>query len=246
MKLVLLGTTGYHPNNRRHTACMFLPEAGVMLDAGTGAFRLGEHLQTPHLDILLSHAHLDHVVGLTFLLGVLHDKEMTRVTIHGEIEKLDAVREHVFAEQIFPVPPDYEFRPIEQGLHLPGGGKLTYFPLQHPGGSIGMRLDFPSGSLAYVTDVTATPDADYLQHIHGVDLLLHECYFADGNEELATVTGHSCTTPVAEAAKAAEVGRLILVHVAPHSIEDDPIGIAAARAIFPATEIAEDNMVVEF
>ena len=31
MKLVLLGTTGYHPNRRRHTACMFLPEVGVTI-----------------------------------------------------------------------------------------------------------------------------------------------------------------------------------------------------------------------
>ena len=30
MKLVLLGTTGYHPNDRRQTACMMLPEIGVV------------------------------------------------------------------------------------------------------------------------------------------------------------------------------------------------------------------------
>lgn len=65
MKLVLLGTTGYHPNRRRHTACMFLPEVGVVLDAGTGMFRVRDHLATSHLDIFLTHAHLDHVVGLT-------------------------------------------------------------------------------------------------------------------------------------------------------------------------------------
>ena len=46
MKLVMLGTTGYHPNDIRQTACYALPEIGVVLDAGTGMFRLREHIAT--------------------------------------------------------------------------------------------------------------------------------------------------------------------------------------------------------
>ena len=41
MKIVLLGTTGYHPSERRHTPCMLIAESGVMLDAGTAMFRAG-------------------------------------------------------------------------------------------------------------------------------------------------------------------------------------------------------------
>jgi ribonuclease BN (tRNA processing enzyme) len=246
MKVVLLGTTGYHPNCRRHTACMCLPEVGIVLDAGTGMFRLREHLVTPHLDIFLSHAHLDHVVGLTFLLGVLHGKSVERVTVHGEPDKLDAVRQHLFTELLFPVAPSFEFRALAAEVPLAGGGKLTHFPLKHPGGSIGMRLDWPGHSLAYVTDTTAAADKDYIRHIYGVDLLLHECYFPDGEEHMAELTGHSCVTPVAHVAKAAGVGRLVLVHVAPHSNELDPIGVETAQAIFPNTQVGVDEMEVEF
>ena len=70
MKLILLGTTGYHPNDRRQTPCLLLPECGVMLDAGTAMYRAGEYLATPELDIFLTHAHLDHVIGLTYLFSV--------------------------------------------------------------------------------------------------------------------------------------------------------------------------------
>ena len=56
MKIILLGTTGYHPNDRRHTPCMLIPEHGVMLDAGTGMYRAERFLQTPELDIFLTHA----------------------------------------------------------------------------------------------------------------------------------------------------------------------------------------------
>ena len=46
MKLVLLGTGGYHPNQLRHTACVMLPEIGLIFDAGTSFFRVPEYLQT--------------------------------------------------------------------------------------------------------------------------------------------------------------------------------------------------------
>ena len=48
--------------------------------------------------------------------------------------------------------------------------------------------------------------------LHLVHLLVHECTFADGLEDLAALTGHSCLTPVAELARDAAVGRLVLVH----------------------------------
>ena len=76
MKLVLLGTTGYHPNDERQTACFMLPEQGIVLDAGTAMYRVRDQLVTPELDIFLTHAHLDHIVGLTFLFDVIYDKPM--------------------------------------------------------------------------------------------------------------------------------------------------------------------------
>ena len=60
MKIVLLGTGGYHPNERRHTACVMLPELGLIFDAGSSFFRVPARLRTRDLDIFLTHAHLDH------------------------------------------------------------------------------------------------------------------------------------------------------------------------------------------
>ena len=91
MKLHLLGTAGYHPNQRRHTACLMLPELGIVLDAGTAMFRVRDFLQTSRLDIFLTHAHLDHIVGLTYLLDVLYDKPMKQVTVYGAADKLAAI-----------------------------------------------------------------------------------------------------------------------------------------------------------
>ncbi len=246
MRLILLGTTGYHPNDRRHTPCLLLPECGVMLDAGTATYRAGEYLTRPELDIFITHAHLDHVVGLTYLFSVMYAHPLTRITLHGLLAKLAAVEEHLFSEALFPARPPFECRPLEETFALPQGGQLTHFPLDHQGGSIGYRLDWPGHSMAYVTDTTAAAGAAYVAKLRGVDLLVHECYFPDTQAEWARKTGHSHTTPVAQVARRAGVKRLVLVHLNPLSMADDPVGLDTARAIFPNTILGEDRMELEF
>lgn len=247
MKIVLLGTTGYHPTDTRHTPCMMLPECGVLLDAGTAMYRVPDYLTTATLDIFLTHTHLDHVVGLTFLFDILYQTPIEHVRVHGEMKKLAALRRHLFSKALFPALPPLEWMPLTANpLTLANQLVLTHFPLRHPGGSLGYRLDWPDRSLAYITDTTARPDSDYIERIRGVDLLIHECYFPDGWEEKATLTGHSCLSPVAQLARAAEVGRLVLVHINPLAKSDNHIGLETARSIFPRTDIGVDRLELEF
>jgi ribonuclease BN (tRNA processing enzyme) len=248
MKLILLGTGGYYPTAKRHTACLLLPEIGVVLDAGSGMCRLGEYLQTDRLDVFLTHAHLDHILGLTYLVNVVPQNVVRNTTVHGDAAKLAAVRRHLFDEAIFPVEPPFHFAPLDDSPNfaLPDGGSLTHFPLSHPGGSLGFRLDWPDRSLAYVTDTTAAADADYVEHIRGVDVLIHECYFADNDRDLPAITGHSWLQPVAEVAAAASVGRLVLVHIGPHYENDDVFDLAGARRRYRTIEIGGDRMEFEF
>ncbi len=244
--LVLLGTAGYHPSDVRQTSCLMIPELGIVLDAGTGFYRTREFLQTSTLDIFLSHVHLDHVIGLTYLFNVVDRRDMQRVAVHGEAAKLAAIEKHMLDTTLFPVPLPCQWLPLTGPVAIGGGGTLRTFPLKHPGGSLGMRLDFPDGSLAYITDTTAAKSADYVHEIRGVDLLIHECNFADGYEDWAEKTGHSCLTPVCEVARAAEAKRLVLVHhnpVAdqPHRAPELVLDLQHARSIFPAVSMGNDR-----
>jgi ribonuclease BN (tRNA processing enzyme) len=245
MKLILLGTTGYHPNDRRQTACIMFPELGVVFDAGSAMYRVSEYLLSDTLDIFLTHAHLDHVVGLTYLFDVLQQHPLQQVRVHGEVDKLSAIREHLFADFLFPVEPPFEMQILKPEVVLADEAVLTHFPLRHPGGSVGYRIDWPDRSLAYVTDTVAAADADYVEKIKGVDLLLHECYFGDDMPDQAELTGHSCLTPVAEVAAQAEVGRMVLVHINPLLNSDAALNVEKAQTIFPHIEIGVDRMELE-
>jgi len=248
MHIQILGSGGYHPNERRHTACLLLPDLGLVFDAGTGFFRVASRLRTDKLHICLSHAHLDHIVGLTYVLVPLMQGRLTEVTVYGTRETLSAVREHLFAERLFPIEPPLQYVELTEGIRLGDGAvALTHRRLpSHPGESTAYRLDLaempgqPARSIAYVTDTTV--DGTYTDFIRGVDLLIHECNFSDALAEWCDKTGHSHTSQVAQLAVDAQVGRLLLLHVDPLLVGDDPIDLAAARAIFPKTELAEDLM----
>ncbi len=249
MRVVFLGTGGYYTNDRRHTAGIFLPEAGALLDAGTSLYRLPGYLETRDLHIFLTHAHLDHIIGLTYLLVPMLNDQLGQVHVHGRRQTLQAVQDHLFAKPLFPKQPDFEYRLLQPSVEIPDGGKVTHLGLQHPGGSVGYRIAWatragsPPRSVAFITETSV--DVSYADFIHGVDLLIHECYFSDDMAQWSRTTGHSNTTRVAELARQAAVGRLILVHINPLATGEDPVGIERARAIFPNSSVAEDRLEIE-
>lgn len=252
MKFVFLGTTGYHPNNRRHTPSIMFPEIGLIMDAGTGFFRARDLIQTDQLHLFLSHIHLDHCIGLTFLFDIGFEKNLQPTQVYVDSEKIEVLENNFFHELLFPAQLPMEYQPIadaKTGSHqfpLPNETTLTTFPLKHPGGAVGFRIEQAGKSMAYVTDTTAAVDEPYLKYIQDVDILIHECYFPDGQEEKAELTGHSCATPVAEVAKKCNVGELLLVHVNPLDESDDPIGIENVRKIFSNARIPCDLETIEF
>jgi ribonuclease BN (tRNA processing enzyme) len=239
MKLILLGTAGYHPSDTRETACIVLPELGLMFDAGTAVYRLRDYVPAERLDIFITHAHLDHIVGLTYLFDALPRDLLSSVGVYGEAEKLDAIRDVLFAELLFPVPAPFEFHPLDGPVTLPGGGIVS-------GGAVGYRLDLPDRSMAYVSDTIASLDADYIEAIRGVDLLLHEAHFVTEDVEMINRTGHSHVLAAAKVAAAAEVKRLVLVHLNPLLKDESEIDIDEARRAFANTDIGADRMELEF
>lgn len=250
MRLHCLGTAGYHANDQRQTSCYFLPASGIVLDAGSGLYRLAGRIETDTLDLFLSHAHLDHVIGLTYLLEIMHRNPLQRLTIWGEGEKLAAIREHLFAELLFPVTLQAQWQPLDGRESVCLGGTKIYWRTQtHPGGSLAYRLDWPDQSrrLVYATDTCGDHNAEVLSWMKDADLLMHECYFRDRDQAWAEATGHSWTQRVADVATATNPRRLLLTHLNPLEASFDPQELAAIRNQYAGELIvAADGLVVEF
>ena len=237
LRLLALGTNGYYPTRGRQTMSFLVLGRGaaLLLDAGSGVARLAEPearaalAGVARLEVLLTHYHLDHVVGLSFLLGVVRGLPLR---IHAPAPPLTEfgpeVLGRLIAPPFFPLefarwPMAVEVVPYGPGALEVGPVRFTVRAQHHPGGSTGVRLE---DALAYTTDTVIDPaTADFAR---GVDLLLHEAGLSDAEaaRDDPGRTGHSAAGEVADLARAAGVGRLGLVHH--HPLRDDA-GIEAMR-----------------
>ncbi|HNT74734.1 MAG TPA: MBL fold metallo-hydrolase [Anaerolineae bacterium] len=260
MKLVLLGSGGFLPTETAQTACYWLPEAGLLLDAGSGLYRLADYMQGAELDIYLSHAHADHTSGLDYVFASFFKWEVSRAaqplseeTITGLVERAHAARAqtrvHADEATLQVVQSKYshspfQWHPLQAEETVGGNGQLTHFLME--GGTQGFRLDWPGHALAYITDTVGTPTAAYVEKIAGVDVLLHDCQGAERHAGLQRKIGHSHLTAVVQVAARAQVKRLVLIHQAPLKELDYQDELEQARQTFPAVEAGYDRMEIDF
>lgn len=97
--------------------------------------------------------------------------------------------------------------------------------------------DRPGASFAYVLDTM--PCAGGVALARGADLLMHEATFGEAFAARAVEVGHSTAREAAGVAREADAKRLLLTHFSARY--GDVSGLVdEARAIFPATEAAEE------
>jgi phosphoribosyl 1,2-cyclic phosphodiesterase len=129
----------------------------VVIDAGSGIRRLGDALYrggptaaAPRLDLLLTHTHLDHILGLPFFRP-LYDPR-ARVTVYGPVISPDERLEEVIGAQLsyryFPVrqvelAAVIDYVDLKEGRYELGDGiRLTAAYLNHPLLCMGYRLEY--------------------------------------------------------------------------------------------------------
>lgn len=257
MQLHILGSAGYHPNDTRQTTCLMIPELGIILDAGSGFYRVHHllHLvpESAKLEVFLSHAHLDHVIGLTYGITVFWPLK-ANLLITGRQDHLMFIDEHLFYKRLFPLRPgDLGYYPNPLPICGDAHGVVNGVPyrttnLSHDGGSVGYRFALPNGrDLAYITD--SETDKVPLEFLDGVHTLIHECSFADELADIALRSRHSTTSQALELARKAGVKRLVLIHLnaAPEIIRGpgaDPVGPLPDNLPYELI-VGYDNLVVE-
>ncbi len=242
MQLRFLGSGGFVPTDRRETACALLRRDGeaLLIDAGTGARRLIAEPSllegVERLHVVLTHFHLDHTIGLFYLpdLG-------PSVEVWGAGEALEATPMQELVRRLLGSP----FAPRSFLGHFGGvrelgleGAQIGSFRLQvriqrrHANPTLALRFD---DALAWCTDTAYDPEN--AAFARGVETLCHEAFHAaDETDD----PGHASAGEAARLAAAAEVERLVLIHVNP-GLDDDGELLRFARPRFGATEVARDG-----
>jgi phosphoribosyl 1,2-cyclic phosphodiesterase len=259
------GTRGSYPvSDRRvaryggNTACVEvrLGERLFIIDAGSGIVDLGTKVAQEGItsvDILLSHLHHDHILGLGFFEPLF--KAGTRVTIHcGHLggQSAEEPLNLFFKPPLFPIPiqeiaADLRHVGFTAGetLLFEDGISIRTCPLNHPGGACGYRFDHEDRSLCYLSDMEHTADGPppgLVSFVRDSDLVIYDGMFTEAEYDRFRGWGHSTWNAGIQLCQEADARALALFHHHPRrtDVELDEIERKMKR-ILPGSFCAREQ-----
>lgn len=233
----------------------------LILDAGTGLRELGESLVaeggTFDADLLLTHCHYDHVIGIPFFAPFYQPQHRFRIWAGNLLPefRLKDVMQTMMSEPLFPIgidafKADIAYRDFRAGEAIaPGDGvAISTVALNHPGGATGYRIDFGGRSFSYITDDEWQRDDNDRRLIataKDTDLLVYDTAYTEDEIGAKKGWGHSTWRDGVRFAEAARAKTLCLFHHAPEHDDDamDAI-LAQAREVRPGTIAAREGLVI--
>ncbi len=248
-----------------NTPCVEMQVGGkrFIFDGGTGIHVLGQSLlpKMPlEAHIFFTHSHWDHVQGFPFFVpGFVAGNKFH---IYGAVAPDGSTVEQRLNDQMlhpnFPVPLQIMQSNLDFCEVMPG--KTIYIediavetaPLNHPGESVGYRVNWQGGSAVYVTDTEHYPDKldeNVLKLSKNADILIYDSTYTDdeyySSKSPKIGWGHSTWQEAIKVAKAANVKTLVIFHHDPAHDDDflDSIGKEAVVE-FPGAVMAKEGMVL--
>ncbi len=200
------------------------------MDAGavTDALSLAE--QSMVRSVLVTHAHMDHVASLPFLVENIFGGTAPPLEIVAPEEVLAALKKHLFNDALWPdfsrlpsdAVPAVTFRPVPIGKPFTVSGlTATAFPVSHVVPTFGYILEDKGGSIVFSGD-TGPTDALWAAARARKDVkgVFAECSFPNSMQHLADVSKH--LTPASlkmEIAKFPPGAPIHLYHMKPPTLE---------------------------
>jgi phosphoribosyl 1,2-cyclic phosphodiesterase len=242
------GTRGSVPAARRetsryggNTSCVEVrPTDGslIVLDAGTGINVLGAALPpaASRVDILLTHLHMDHILGLGFFSALFEPDLEVHIWGPGStVLPLRARLTRYLSPPLFPVrlrdlPCRLELHDVPIGSFELPGVRATSALVCHPGPTVGYRLEDDDGVLVYLSDhepalgVRSFPDeprwTSGFDLAAGADVLVHDAQFTDDEYREHVGWGHSSISHALTFAELVDARHLVGFHHDPWHDDD--------------------------
>lgn len=245
-----------------NTSCVEVRCGGssIILDAGTGIRELGDTMMKDgpvDTDILFTHTHFDHIVGMPFFAPLYSEDNAVRLWAGHLLPEhcLEDVLCEMLVAPLFPIPMDImaakkDFNDFKCGetLKMKCGAVVKTGLLNHPNRATGYRVEFGGHSICYVTDtehVEGKLDQNILDLIAGTDIFIYDSTYTDEEYPNFKGWGHSTWQAGVALADAANVGTFVVFHHEP--THDDAFMDAVAKeaqAKRPGTVVAQEGMVL--
>ncbi|MEM3690711.1 MAG: MBL fold metallo-hydrolase [Candidatus Micrarchaeia archaeon] len=242
--MTFLGTRGWY-SKKGQTSCVVLEtkEGNYILDAGTGIYWADEFVNfNKPTCLLLSHFHLDHMVGITALQNIFKGKQLT---IYGQEGVREAV-DRIMKKPLFPVyfnSPLFKFKVKFKKLKEKQrifDSVVKTAKLNHADPVLGIRIENNGRSFVYATDTL--PCEATAKLARNCDALVHETYFSEDEFKLLKInTGHSSPKGAARVAREADAKKFYLFHFNP-LYDERTISkmVEEGREVFKNTFAAKD------
>lgn len=253
----LVSHLGYGGN----TACVEIRLPGdrsIILDAGTGIRALGQRMAAEanrdrRIDVFLTHFHWDHIAGLPFFAPLFQPDRLVRFHAAGNWGPIETILRAQMAPPYFPVSyeraaarkeyVELELRPLKLDEVT-----ITPFPLNHPQGALGFRIEAGGAVVVFATDFEhgdAKLDDTIRESSRHADILICDAQYTPEEYPKFRGWGHTTWTEAVRIAQDVHARKLVLFHHDPsHTDAHLNHMAAAARKQFEHTEAAREGSVL--
>jgi ribonuclease BN (tRNA processing enzyme) len=230
MEIKVLGCYGGNAPGQHLTS--FLINNRILVDAGSVTSALPLKEQTDIDVIILTHSHLDHVLGIPFLADNINGRKKNTVDIVSVNDVIEPVKEHILNDRIWPdftqiphtVSPILRFKIIEEDTEtMINGLKIRPVKVSHSIPTVGYIIADESGAIAYTGDTGPTKKIwERIRQEKNLKFIITEVSYPNNMKKLAEISRHLTTEMLKEEIKKIDLPNIpiYIYHLKPPFIEE--------------------------